>query len=178
MEISPSCRPDRNNSKHLEQVISTIKGMCNVPVYLNAQVRLCGWVWSVNRCVFVWFRLNSRSPLFFCFCLFNGLVSCVLVSLRLCQIKIKLLYSLAFNIPLCVGVINSMYDFFHLLTMSHLVMMYIFLYLHLCLYTPSCLALHFILECVCVVKNKVGVLVFVLTAHNSQEKYCRRVKHK
>ncbi|XP_037832516.1 histone deacetylase 8 isoform X3 [Kryptolebias marmoratus] len=26
LEISPSCRPDRNNSKHLEQVVSTIKG--------------------------------------------------------------------------------------------------------------------------------------------------------
>lgn len=26
LEISPSCRPDRNESQHLERVISTIKG--------------------------------------------------------------------------------------------------------------------------------------------------------
>lgn len=40
LEISPSCRPDRNDLKHLDQVVSTIKGVC-VCVCLDAQVCVC-----------------------------------------------------------------------------------------------------------------------------------------
>lgn len=82
LEICPSCRPDRNDTKHLDQVISTIKGVCVCVWCVDAQVE-CKQV-CVCVCVSPW-TLAHLKP----FCCLRGSFHVwfhvsVLVSIRLC----------------------------------------------------------------------------------------------
>lgn len=177
LEISPSCRPDRNDTKHLDQVISTIKG---VWVWC-----LClGWFTGVTfKQVWVCVVLNPRSPL--------NLPSqhgslnlqfhvSVLVSIRLCGIEVWLVslsvftfLLVALNILLCdpCSVNHSLPFCLGLDTCDGVLFASLYMCLCVCMFILECIRV-----CRHVVVSKAEPLVSVLTAHSSQEKSSGRVE--